>query len=192
MGRSAGRARRAAGGHEHSPSPACAAARRSATTSNRLTSLIAEAPGFAGLVGVGGARIRQCALRLGVAARLRSCQLTGVGPSRNGSPPFGRNRRALPWASHELHDDAPPRGRAAGQLSVNQPLSFEHHVKGLFRRKDRQSMLRHFDLWSFGDVSAHADAILGIVRAGRMPCDGAWPRESVDIFQQWADGGKAP
>lgn len=53
-------------------------------------------------------------------------------------------------------------------------------------------MLRHFDLWSFDDVSAHADAILGIVRSGRMPCDGAWPTESVDLFRQWVDGGKAP
>ena len=75
---------------------------------------------------------------------------------------------------------------------MNQPLSFEHDVKRLFRRKDRKSMLRHFDLWSYDDVSAHADAILGIVRSGRMPCDCAWPTESVDLFRQWADGGKAP
>jgi hypothetical protein len=68
--------------------------------------------------------------------------------------------------------------------------SFERDVKTLFRPKDRESMLRHFDLWSFEDVSAHADAILGTVRAGRMPCDGAWPKESVDLFQRWVDGGK--
>jgi len=23
-----------------------------------------------------------------------------------------------------------------------------------------------------------------------MPCDGAWPREQVDIFRRWAEGGK--
>ena len=75
---------------------------------------------------------------------------------------------------------------------MSQPPSFEHDVKGLFREKDRESMLRHFDLWSFGDVTAHADAILGAVRSGRMPCDGAWPAESVDLLAQWVDGGKAP
>ena len=56
-----------------------------------------------------------------------------------------------------------------------QPLGFEKDIRPLFRDKDRTSMLRAFDLWSFTDVVAHQDAILDQVRAGHMPCDGAWP-----------------
>lgn len=39
---------------------------------------------------------------------------------------------------------------------------------------DRQAMRFAFDLWSYKDVSRHADAILGRLKAGTMPCDGAW------------------
>jgi hypothetical protein len=77
-------------------------------------------------------------------------------------------------------------------LSSDKPVSFEAEVKPLFRPKDQQSMLRHFDLWSYDDVSANADAILGRIRAGTMPCDGAWPEPSVEILQRWVHGGKAP
>jgi hypothetical protein len=48
-----------------------------------------------------------------------------------------------------------------------------------------------FDLWSDDDVSAHADAILARLRAGTMPCDGAWPDAQIDLFQRWIDAGKA-
>ncbi len=47
-----------------------------------------------------------------------------------------------------------------------------------------------FDLWSYDDVSAHADAILERLRAGTMPCDGAWPGTQIDVFQRWTDSGK--
>jgi hypothetical protein len=52
-------------------------------------------------------------------------------------------------------------------------------------------MQSRFDLWSYDDVSQHADAILGRLRDGTMPCDGAWPPEQVDAFQRWVEGGKA-
>ena len=55
------------------------------------------------------------------------------------------------------------------------------------REHDRESMERSFDLWSYEDVSQHADAILTRLRAGDMPCDGAWPQENVDLFES---GGK--
>jgi hypothetical protein len=57
---------------------------------------------------------------------------------------------------------------------------------------DRQSMTVAFDLWSHDDVSRHADAILVRLRAGNMPCDGAWPAEKVDVFERWVATGKAP
>ena len=71
-----------------------------------------------------------------------------------------------------------------------QPISFEDNVKTMFRSRDRESMKFAFDLWSYEDVSAHADDILTRVRSGTMPCDGAWPKEQVDTFQSWIDAGK--
>ena len=71
-------------------------------------------------------------------------------------------------------------------------LSFDKDIRPLFRSKDRESMSRVFDLWSYGDVSQHADAILRQLRAGSMPCDGAWPQVQVEEFQRWMDTGKAP
>lgn len=47
-----------------------------------------------------------------------------------------------------------------------------------------------FDLWSHDDVSQHAEAILGRLRDGTMPCDGPWPQEKTDVFARWADAGK--
>ena len=69
-------------------------------------------------------------------------------------------------------------------------LSFEQDIKPLFRDKDRNSMQRAFDLFSYSDVSGHADAIVGALRSGRMPCDGAWPASQVETFQRWIDAGK--
>jgi hypothetical protein len=71
-------------------------------------------------------------------------------------------------------------------------LSFERDIRPMFREKDRSSMLRAFDLWSYSDVQAHQDAILEQVRNGTMPCDGAWPPERVAAFQRWIAGGSAP
>jgi hypothetical protein len=47
-----------------------------------------------------------------------------------------------------------------------------------------------FDLWSYDDVSQHADAILGRLQEGTMPCDGSWPQAQVDLFRRWAESGK--
>ena len=55
-------------------------------------------------------------------------------------------------------------------------VSFDGDIKPLFREKDRNSMRRAFDLWSYADVQTHADAIAGRLKNGSMPCDGAWPR----------------
>jgi hypothetical protein len=71
-------------------------------------------------------------------------------------------------------------------------VSFETQIKPLFREKDQHSMAQAFDLWSCDSVSAHADAILARLRAGTMPCDGAWPASQVDLFQRWIDDGKRP
>ena len=69
-------------------------------------------------------------------------------------------------------------------------VSFETDVKPLFRERDRSSMEFAFDLWSRDDVSENADAILGRLKAGTMPCDGAWSQAQVDLFERWVAGGK--
>jgi truncated hemoglobin YjbI len=70
------------------------------------------------------------------------------------------------------------------------PISFAAHIKPLFREGDRRSMRFAFDLWSYDDVASNADAILERVRAGSMPCDGAWPAEQVAAFARWVEAGK--
>ena len=72
------------------------------------------------------------------------------------------------------------------------PPTFETDVRPLFREGDRRSMEFAFDLWSYDDVSQNADAILGRLRNGSMPCDGAWPAEQIELFQGWIDAGKQP
>jgi len=74
--------------------------------------------------------------------------------------------------------------------SGSDTLSFEHDIRPLFRDKDRDSMRRAFDLFEYSDVAEHADAIVGALRSGKMPCDGAWPAARVETFQQWIDAGK--
>jgi hypothetical protein len=68
-------------------------------------------------------------------------------------------------------------------------LSFARDIRPLFRDKDRESMMAAFDLFDYADVADHADAIVGSLRSGQMPCDGAWPAAQVDKLQQWIDLG---
>jgi truncated hemoglobin YjbI len=75
---------------------------------------------------------------------------------------------------------------------ASEVVGFEQHVKPLFRERDRKSMRFAFDLWSYDDVRAHAQAILDRVRAGTMPCDGQWPSEWVDVLERWTASGMAP
>jgi hypothetical protein len=51
-------------------------------------------------------------------------------------------------------------------------------------------MLHAFDLFDYTDVANYADAIVGALRSGRMPCDGAWPAPRVETPQRWIDQGK--
>jgi hypothetical protein len=73
--------------------------------------------------------------------------------------------------------------------STDEPLGFEQHIKPLFREGDRQSMKQAFDLWSYDDVVRNSNAILARLRDGTMPCDGAWPDETVALFQSWVEAG---
>ena len=68
--------------------------------------------------------------------------------------------------------------------------TFERDIKPLFRTKDRDSMLSAFDPFEYADVAETADAIVGWLRSGQMPCDGQWPEAQVDTLQRWIDAGK--
>jgi len=70
--------------------------------------------------------------------------------------------------------------------------SFVRHIKTMFREVDQRSMLFAFDLWSHADVRSNAQAILARLRAGTMPCDGAWPAAQVAAFARWIDDGTPP
>jgi CDGSH-type Zn-finger protein/truncated hemoglobin YjbI len=74
--------------------------------------------------------------------------------------------------------------------AAGEPVSFEAHIKPLFRERDRKSMKFAFDLWSHDDVEQHAEGILERLRDGSMPCDGAWSPEKVDAFERWVQLGK--
>ena len=71
-------------------------------------------------------------------------------------------------------------------------LSYARDIRPLFRDRDVQSMKSAFDLSSYDDVRTHGEAIAGVLAAGTMPCDGAWPDEDVQRFRSWLDGGALP
>jgi CDGSH-type Zn-finger protein/truncated hemoglobin YjbI/ferredoxin len=96
---------------------------------------------------------------------------------------------AYPWSrahasKDAIEDQAPPELPAP-----DEPLSFTTHIRPLFRQRDRDSMSFAFDLWSCEDVITHAEAILARLRAGTMPCDGAWPPERIDVLKRWIAAG---
>jgi hypothetical protein len=104
--------------------------------------------------------------------------------------PLGHGGAAGPPASPTSRDTQESE-KPAAVPGPDEMLSFDRHIKPLFRARDRQSMSFAFDLWSYADVTANAGAILERLRNGSMPCDGSWPQESVRTFQRWIDTGAA-
>jgi hypothetical protein len=75
-------------------------------------------------------------------------------------------------------------------LAPADELSFEEHIKPLFGERDREAMDWAFDLWSHADVAENSAEILGRLREGSMPCDGAWPAQKVALFEHWIAAGR--
>jgi CDGSH-type Zn-finger protein/truncated hemoglobin YjbI/ferredoxin len=112
-------------------------------------------------------------------------------PERMPMPRWDWNTAAGPPGSRiSALASTQPEERPMKLPAENEPVSFEAHVKPLFRSQDQRSMSFAFDLRSYDDVSSHADAIASRLRAGTMPCDGAWPQEWVALFQRWVELGK--
>ncbi len=95
---------------------------------------------------------------------------------------------AYPWARSHATADVEPEP-VISLPGPEETRSFSSRIKPLFRQRDRDSMRFAFDLWSHDDVTTNAAGILERLRAGTMPCDGAWPPERVDVLQRWADAG---
>jgi len=97
---------------------------------------------------------------------------------------------AYPWsrakAQKPEEPDSAPEARLPGP---DDPISFETHIKPLFRTRDRESMRFAFDLWSHDDVATNANEILSRLRTGTMPCDGQWPTARTDVLARWIAQG---
>jgi hypothetical protein len=133
------------------------------------------------LVGRGGCCVRAFGHRKSVLPRSRLAGRQAAG----GVMPIAASPNSLEThARRERHDAV-----RVGRMSDESP-SFSAQIKPLFREEDRRSMQSLFDLWSYDDVSTHADAIMGQLQAGTMPCDGAWPAEQVALFGRWVEADK--
>jgi truncated hemoglobin YjbI len=113
------------------------------------------------------------------------------------APDGGGDMPHWDWGPGGRPDTSPQQPADASQPSVTLPaadetVGFEAHIRPLFRERDRTSMLFAFDLWSPADVRQHASEILERLRAGTMPCDGAWPQEWIEVFARWAESGFQP
>jgi hypothetical protein len=71
-------------------------------------------------------------------------------------------------------------------------VGFAGDIRPLFRERDVNSMSFAFDLSSYDDVRANAEAIYERLANGSMPCDGRWPAEDVERFRTWIDTGSPP
>ena len=94
-----------------------------------------------------------------------------------------------PGVAEAVHDDTVEQDAGIAMPKEGEDVSFGAHIKPMFRERDRQSMTFAFDLWSYDDVKEHSQDIVNRLRAGTMPCDGAWAQEKTDLFQRWIDSG---
>jgi hypothetical protein len=105
-----------------------------------------------------------------------------------------RRRRAV---SRVVAREPAKESTAAGDVidlkaQMGDGVTYEQDIRQLFRDRDIQSMSFAFDLSSYDDVRANAEAIYEKLAAGSMPCDGRWPAEDVERFRTWIDNGSPP
>jgi hypothetical protein len=73
-------------------------------------------------------------------------------------------------------------------------VSFAKDIRPLFRDDPDVATMKDYglDLSAYADVKAQAESILGTLKDGSMPCDGAWPEDRIALFKRWMDEGMAP
>jgi hypothetical protein len=98
------------------------------------------------------------------------------------------------FAAREPAKESPAGGDAGRDRKehMGDRVAYEQDIRPLFRDRDIQSMSFAFDLSSYDDVRANAEAIYERLAAGSMPCDGRWPAEDVERFRTWIDNGSPP
>jgi hypothetical protein len=71
-------------------------------------------------------------------------------------------------------------------------LSFATDIRPLFRDEDidcMKSMGIDLDDFAWMCVPANAQSVYGVVSAGTMPPDEAWPADRVSLLKKWMDAG---
>jgi truncated hemoglobin YjbI len=106
---------------------------------------------------------------------------TAAGPPGRFVPDGGRGPAVATAEEDEPVSDAFP--------GPDEPVSFEAHIKPLFRERDRKSMMFAFDLWDYDDVREHAVDIVARIEDGSMPCDGQWSEEQTALIDRWVNSG---
>ena len=73
-------------------------------------------------------------------------------------------------------------------------LSFAREIRPLFRETPDIDTMPSLglDLGSYEVVKARARKILQMLQDGLMPCDGPWPPERIELFENWIKEGMAP
>jgi len=108
---------------------------------------------------------------------------------RGASNQFCVTRRLAEAMASFAYSSSYGRERSTIMTTQGNNPSFARDIQPLFRARDRASMSWAFDLWDYHDVSTHAQAILGRLSSGTMPCDGKWPEEQIAQFRRWVEAG---
>jgi Ferritin-like len=129
-----------------------------------------------------------------VATELENVRTALLGVADSLASHFGDWGAVSRFAAREPAKESTAAGDAviARKEKMGDRVTYEQDIRQLFRDRDIQSMSFAFDLSSYDDVRANAEAIYEKLAAGSMPCDGRWPAEDVERFRTWIDNGSPP
>jgi ferritin-like protein len=130
----------------------------------------------------------------GVATELEKVRTSLLGVADSLARHFGDWGAVSRFAASEPVKESAAAGGAVTDRKeqMGNPVTYEQDIRPLFRDRDIQSMSFAFDLSSYDDARANAEAIYEKLAAGSMPCDGRWPAEDVERFRTWIDNGSPP
>jgi CDGSH-type Zn-finger protein/truncated hemoglobin YjbI len=156
----------------------------------RWASLMYQAANEAMLPADADFRAAFCAyVEWGTRLAVENSQTESKPPLNMPMPRWGWVNGATPWSRVNALTVPEDEDEQATLPVDDEPVSYEKHIRTLFRDRDRKSMQFAMDLWSYEDVRTHANAILTRVSDGTMPCDGAWPQAKIDCLRRWINEG---
>jgi hypothetical protein len=129
-----------------------------------------------------------------VVTKLENVRTALLGVAESLASHFGDWGAVSRFAAREPAKESTAAGDAAiaREEQMGDRVTYDQDIRKLFRDRDIQSMSFAFDLSSYDDVRANAEAIYEKLAAGTMPCDGRWPAEDVERFRTWIDNGSPP